>query len=147
MIQDREGVMQSLANEVYTTIQSSRIANVRDSVEDIVSVLQEDQLLFEEVEKRLNKKDILWFNRNNNSLFFEIPNDNNYQSSSRKMTLDEELKWFNSAIDDDSINWENVRYRYKRALKFLGTKDVIYYDNIRKIITHNHEDKWRFLNE
>lgn len=140
--------MQNLVNEVYQTIQSSRIANVRDSMEELVCILQEDALLFEEVEKKLNKKDILWFNRNNSSLFFDIPNDNSFPGNSKKLTIEDEISWFMSEIqENDGINWENVKYRYKRALKFLGTKDVIYYNKIRKIILVEHEDRWRYLNE
>ena len=37
--------MQSLANELYETIKSCRITNVKDCLEDIVSVLQEDKAL------------------------------------------------------------------------------------------------------
>lgn len=139
--------MQNLVNEVYETIQSSRIANVKDSMEELVSILQDDTMLFEEVEKKLNKKDILWFNRNNSILFFDIPNDNSYHTN-KQLTIEDELSWFMTEIEeDDSINWENVKYRYKRALKFLGTKDVIYYNKIRKIVLAGHEDKWRYLNE
>ncbi len=140
--------MQSLANEVYSAIQSSRITDVKDCMEELVSVLQSDEELLAEVEKRLDKKDILWFNRNNNAIFFEIPKDNTYLQSTKKLDMDEEVSWFLSEIkSSQKINWENVKYRYQRALKFLGTKDVIYYNKIRKIVLVQYEDKWRYLNE
>ncbi len=140
--------MQSLANEVYSAIQSSRITDVKDCMDELVSVLQSDEKLLAEVEKRLDKKDILWFNRNNNAIFFEIPNDNMYLQSTKKLDIEEELSWFEGELkSEENINWENVKYRYQRALKFLGTKDVIYYNKIRKIILIQNEDKWRYLNE
>jgi hypothetical protein len=138
--------MHNLVNEVYHAIQSSRITNVKDCIGDIVSVLEEDKQLFDEVEKHLDRKDILWFNKNNGSLFFEIPKENHFKSC---VTLDikEEILWLKSEITSTSINWNNIKYRYQKALKSLGSKDVIYYNNIRELMVEQYEDKWRYINE
>lgn len=139
--------MQSLANELYETIKSCRITNVKDCLEDIVSVLQEDKALQTTLESKLSKDDILWFNKNNESIFFAIPEES-YYSSNKKLDLGEEVKWFIKEINsDDKINWDNLKYRYKQALKLLGSKDVIYYNNIREVIAFKYQDQWRYLNE
>ena len=62
--------------------------------------------------------------------------------------MGEEVKWFIKEINsDDKINWDNLKYRYKQALKLLGSKDVIYYNNIREVIALKYQDQWRYLNE
>lgn len=140
-------VMQNLVNEIYDAIQSGRIANVKESIGDIVSVLKDDKNLQNEVAKLLSRKDILWFNKNNEDIFFAIPDEQGYYSS-KELDLTEELKWFTQEINSaENINWDNIKYRYKKALKLLGTKDVIYYNNIRKVIALKHQDRWRYLNE
>lgn len=139
--------MQNMINEIYDAIQSSRIANVKDSIDDIVSMFKTDEKLQNEVEKRLNRQDILWFNKNNEEIFFVIPEEKNYYSS-KKLDLEEEILWLTSEISTpENINWDNIKYRYKKALKLLGTKDVIYYNNIREVISLKHQDRWRYLNE
>lgn len=139
--------MQNLVNEIFETIKSSRITNVKDSIEDVVSMLKDDVQLQFEVEKMLGKQDILWFNKNNDDIFFAIPEEKNYYSS-KKLDLSEEINWLTHEISvTENINWDNIKYRYKKALKLLGTKDVIYYNNIREVIALNHQDRWRYLNE
>ena len=139
--------MQNLVNEIFETIKSSRITNVKDSIEDVVSMLKDDVQLQFEVEKMLGKQDILWFNKNNDDIFFAIPEEKNYYSS-KKLDLSEEIKWLTQEISvTENINWDNIKYRYKKALKLLGTKDVIYYNNIREVIALKHQDRWRYLNE
>lgn len=139
--------MQNLVNELYETIKSCRITNVKDCIGDIVSVVKEDDVLQDELQAKLSKDDILWFNKNNEEIFFAIPEENHY-TSSKKLDLSEELKWFKNEIDSgENINWDNLKYRYKTALKLLGTKDVIYYNNIREVIALKHQERWRYLNE
>lgn len=138
--------MHNLVNEVYHAIQSSRITNVKDCIDDIVSVLEADEKLFFEVEKQLDRQDILWFNKNNGTLFFEIPKDYHFKST-QDLDIKEEITWLESELDASSVNWNNIKYRYQKALKSLGTKDVIYYNNIRKMMLEDYEDKWRYINE
>lgn len=139
--------MQNMVNEIYDSIKSSRIANVRESIDDIVSMLMNDKTLQNEVEKLLTRQDILWFNKNNEELSFIIPEDKNYYST-KKLDLEEEIRWLTTELDStENINWDNIKYRYKKALKLLDTKDVIYYNNIREAISLKHQDRWRYLNE
>ncbi|PPK61639.1 hypothetical protein [Malaciobacter marinus] len=142
--------MENLAKEISEVIVSSRITNITDNMDDVIDILQKDEDLFYKVENLLTKDDIVWVNKNNNKIFFEVSFDNDYPKSvnSKILDLDTEVKWIENQIckEEESINWENVKYRYKRALKELGFKNVTYYQKVREVIKLKKPTRWRFLN-
>lgn len=142
--------MENLAIEISEVIISSRISNVTDNMDDVVDILQSNTELFHEVGNLLTKEDIVWVNRNNNKIFFEMSFDNdNLRSSCQKaLDLDVELKWIEEKILDakDEVCWEKIKYRYKRALKNLEFKNVTYYEKVREFLNLNDVDRWRYLN-
>ncbi|RXJ86314.1 hypothetical protein [Arcobacter sp. CECT 8985] len=142
--------MEDLAKEISEVIVSSRITNMTDNMDDVIDILQKDENLLGEVENLLTKDDIVWVNKNNNKIFFEVTFDSDYPRSvnSKILDLDTEVKWIENQIskEESEINWENIKYRYKRALKELGFKNVTYYQKVREIILTHKSKKWRFLN-
>lgn len=138
--------MNTLAQEIYDTIKSSRITNMKECIDDIVSILEADSELFKMVSENLSNKDILWFNKNNDTIFFNLPKEATYKSS-QKLDLDNELSWMLEELNKSTgLNWDNIKYRYQKALKLLGHKDVTYYTNVKELLSMNHEDKWRYIN-
>ncbi|AXX93312.1 hypothetical protein CPU12_07675 [Malaciobacter molluscorum LMG 25693] len=142
--------MEDLAKEISEVIVSSRITNITDNMDDVIDILQKDETLFDEVENLLTRDDIVWVNKNNNKIYFEVSFENDYPKSvsSKILDLDTEIKWIENQLnkDENDINWENIKYRYKRALKELGFKNVTYYQKVREIILTHKSTKWRFLN-
>ncbi|RXJ97854.1 hypothetical protein CRU98_12060 [Arcobacter sp. CECT 8986] len=142
--------MEDLAKEISEVIVSSRITNMTDNMDDVIDILQKDETLFDEVENLLTRDDIVWVNKNNNKIYFEVSFENDYPRSvsSKILDLDTEIKWIENQInkDETEINWENIKYRYKRALKELGFKNVTYYQKVREIVLTHKSTKWRFLN-
>ncbi|MFY9074250.1 hypothetical protein CRU99_03265 [Malaciobacter mytili] len=141
----------NLAKEISEVIVSSRITNITDNMPDVIDILQKDEELFDEVGNLLTKDDIIWVNKNNNKIFFEVSFDSDYPRSanSKILDLDTELKWIENQVlndHDDTTNWENIRFRYKKALKELDFKNVTYYQNVREIFLKNKPEKWRFIN-
>ncbi len=141
----------NLAKEISEVIVSSRITNITDNMHDVIDILQKDEELFDKVGTLLTKDDIIWVNKNNSKIFFEVSFDNDYPraANSKILDLDTELKWIKNQIfnkEDNTTNWENIRFRYKKALKELGFKNVTYYQNVREFFLKNKPEKWRFIN-
>lgn len=142
--------MENLAREIIDVIVSSRITNATDNIDDIVDILQSDNELFIEVSTLLERDDILWVNKNNSKIFFEVNFDNDQlkSKSNRIFDLDVELKWIQEKILEakDEVCWEKIKFRYKNALKNLEFKNVTYYEKVRDFLRVNEVDRWRYLN-